>query len=45
MRIGTMGNAGGNGPVEQIQPTKVLLMPDGDVDYFNNDWLELVSLA
>ena len=26
-------------------PTKVLLMPDGDVDYFNDDWLELVSLA
>jgi ATPase subunit of ABC transporter with duplicated ATPase domains len=31
--------------VEQLQPTKVLLMPDGEVDYFNNDWLELVSLA
>ena len=27
------------------RPTKVLLMPDGDVDYFNNDWLDLVSLA
>jgi ATPase subunit of ABC transporter with duplicated ATPase domains len=31
--------------VEQLQPTKVLLMPDGQVDYFSNDWLELVSLA
>ena len=31
--------------VQQLQPTKVLLMPDGQVDYFSNDWLELVSLA
>ncbi len=31
--------------VTQLSPTKVLLMPDGDVDYFNDDWLELVSLA
>ncbi len=31
--------------VDQLAPTKVLLMPDGDVDYFNTDWLELVSLA
>jgi len=31
--------------VEQLQPTKVLLMPDGDVDYFNADWLDLVALA
>ena len=31
--------------VEQIKPTKVLLMPDGEVDYFDKDWLELVSLA
>ena len=31
--------------VEQLAPTKVLLMPDGQVDYFNEDWLELVSLA
>ncbi|HRE03424.1 MAG TPA: ATP-binding cassette domain-containing protein [Ilumatobacteraceae bacterium] len=31
--------------VEQLDPTKVLLMPDGQVDYFNADWLELVSLA
>jgi ATPase subunit of ABC transporter with duplicated ATPase domains len=31
--------------VEQLAPTKVLLMPDGDVDYFSDDWLGLVSLA
>jgi ATPase subunit of ABC transporter with duplicated ATPase domains len=31
--------------VEQLKPTKVLLMPDGQVDYFSRDWLELVSLA
>ncbi len=31
--------------VEALAPTKVLLLPDGQVDYFNADWLELVSLA
>jgi ATPase subunit of ABC transporter with duplicated ATPase domains len=31
--------------VEQLSPTKVLLMPDGQVDYFSEDWLELVDLA
>jgi len=31
--------------VTRLAPTKVLLMPDGDVDYFNDDWLDLVSLA
>jgi ATPase subunit of ABC transporter with duplicated ATPase domains len=31
--------------VERLRPTKVLLMPDGELDYFSNDWLELVSLA
>jgi ATPase subunit of ABC transporter with duplicated ATPase domains len=31
--------------VEQLQPTKVLLMPDGQVDYFSDDWLDLVTLA
>ena len=31
--------------VEQLSPTKVLLMPDGDVDYFSPNWLELVELA
>ena len=23
----------------------VLLLPDGDLDYFGDDWLDLVSLA
>jgi ATPase subunit of ABC transporter with duplicated ATPase domains len=31
--------------VTELAPTKVLLMPDGDVDYFSEDWLDLVSLA
>jgi len=31
--------------VKRLSPTKVLLMPDGQVDYFSDDWLELVSLA
>ena len=31
--------------VLELAPTKVLLMPDGDVDYFNEGWLDLVSLA
>ncbi len=31
--------------VENLKPTKVLLMPDGQVDYFSQDWLELVTLA
>ncbi len=31
--------------VRELKPTKVLLMPDGDVDYFNEDWLDLVSMA
>ena len=31
--------------VEKLQPTKVLLMPDGDVDYFSSSWLDLVSLS
>lgn len=31
--------------VKMLEPTKVLLMPDGQVDYFSEDWLELVSLA
>jgi len=31
--------------VEELAPTKVLLMPDGQVDYFDEGWLELVSLA
>ena len=31
--------------VDQIKPDKVLLMPDGQVDYFTPEWLELVELA
>ncbi len=29
----------------ELAPTKVLLMPDGDVDYFSDDWLDLVSMS
>ena len=31
--------------VEQLDPTKVLLMPDGDVDYFSTEWLDLVEMS
>ena len=31
--------------VERLEPTKVLLMPDGQVDYFSREWLELVGLS
>jgi ATPase subunit of ABC transporter with duplicated ATPase domains len=31
--------------VEQLSPTKVLLLPDGELDYFNTSWLDLVDLA
>jgi len=31
--------------VEQLAPDKVLLMPDGELDYFGADWLDLVALA
>ena len=31
--------------VQRLQPTKVLLLPDGQVDYFSQEWLELVALA
>ena len=31
--------------VRELAPTKVLLMPDGDVDYFSESWLELVSMS
>jgi ATPase subunit of ABC transporter with duplicated ATPase domains len=31
--------------VEQLAPTKVLLMPDGELDYFDQEWLDLVTLA
>jgi ATPase subunit of ABC transporter with duplicated ATPase domains len=31
--------------VEQLVPTKVLLMPDGELDCFSAGWLDLVALA
>jgi ATPase subunit of ABC transporter with duplicated ATPase domains len=31
--------------VARLAPTKVLLLPDGDVDYYDESWLDLVSLA
>jgi ATPase subunit of ABC transporter with duplicated ATPase domains len=31
--------------VQQLSPTKVLLLPDGDVDYFGDDWLDLVGIS
>ncbi|MGA1440862.1 MAG: ATP-binding cassette domain-containing protein, partial [Ilumatobacteraceae bacterium] len=31
--------------VLDLAPTKVLLMPDGDVDYFGEEWLDLVGLS
>jgi ATPase subunit of ABC transporter with duplicated ATPase domains len=31
--------------VRELQPTKVLLMPDGDVDYYSESWLDLVSMS
>ena len=31
--------------VRELSPTKVLLMPDGDVDYFSEEWLDLVSMS
>ncbi|MEM9748484.1 MAG: ABC-F family ATP-binding cassette domain-containing protein [Actinomycetota bacterium] len=31
--------------VRELDPTKVLLMPDGDVDYFSDDWLDLVAMS
>ncbi|MSO14717.1 MAG: ABC transporter [Acidimicrobium sp.] len=31
--------------VERLNPTKVILMPDGQVDYFSKEWLDLVSLS
>jgi ATPase subunit of ABC transporter with duplicated ATPase domains len=33
------------GFVEELRPDKVLLMPDGDVDWWSDDLLELVALA
>ena len=31
--------------VQRLAPTKVLSMPEGEVDYFSEDWLDLVSLS
>ena len=31
--------------VQRLNPTKVILLPDGEVDYFSPEWLELVSLS
>ena len=31
--------------VRELAPTKVLQMPEGQLDYFSDDWLELVSLS
>ena len=31
--------------VETLAPQRVLMMPDGDVDYWSQDLLELVALA
>jgi ATPase subunit of ABC transporter with duplicated ATPase domains len=31
--------------VQRLEPTKVLLMPDGQLDVFDDDWLDLVALA
>jgi ATPase subunit of ABC transporter with duplicated ATPase domains len=31
--------------VEQLAPTKVIVMPDGELDYFSSGWLDLVALA
>ena len=31
--------------VRELAPTKVLLMPDGDVDYFGEEWLDLVEMS
>jgi ATPase subunit of ABC transporter with duplicated ATPase domains len=31
--------------VQRLAPTKVLLMPDGQLDLFDDDWLDLVALA
>ena len=31
--------------VRELAPDQVLLMPDGDVDYFSDDWLDLVTMS
>jgi ATPase subunit of ABC transporter with duplicated ATPase domains len=31
--------------VAELQPQRVLMMPEGELDYFSDDLLELVALA
>ena len=31
--------------VAELEPNRVLLMPDGDLDYWSDDLLDLVALA
>jgi len=31
--------------VESLEPDRVLMMPDGTLDYWSDDFLDLVSLA
>ena len=31
--------------VARLEPQRVLMMPDGELDYFSDDLLELVALA
>ena len=31
--------------VDALQPDRVLVMPDGTIDYWNDDYLDLVALA
>ena len=31
--------------VGALEPDRVVMMPDGDVDYWSDDYLDLVSLA
>jgi hypothetical protein len=33
------------GFVERLRPDRVLLMPEGEMDYWRDDLLELVALA
>jgi ATPase subunit of ABC transporter with duplicated ATPase domains len=33
------------GFVEELEPSRVLLLPDGELDYWSDDLLDLVSLA
>jgi ATPase subunit of ABC transporter with duplicated ATPase domains len=33
------------GAVEALQPDRVVLLPDGDEDLWNDDYADLISLA